>query len=226
MICFTSNNRTFSAIKNTRECEIFITYRSRWFYGLCLGRWWLANWREFWHLYQIGGESTLQTNSHCFIRRLRVACHEASTVSRWCRVTLCILRCCRLWIRRSQCLQMAGEGVFKSHCTAPSSSGQLEGKGVWLSRVRLSFRMRVCRGGGEGGSGSEDGGIAEYWWGEKSKILTERFLLPSSCLEQWPMGQSTLLQRRKVSSGVCMGRLRPCCLAFSGLMAQRRRERK
>lgn len=31
------------------------------------------------------------------------------------------------------------------------------------------------------------------------------------------MGQSTLLQRRKVSSGVCMGRLRPCCLAFRGI---------
>lgn len=44
------------------------------------------------------------------------------------------------------------------------------------------------RGGGEGGKGSEDSGIAEYWrLEEKSKILTGRLLLPSSYLEQWPM---------------------------------------
>lgn len=121
---FTSNIRTISTIKNTRQYEIFITYRSGWFYGLCLGRWWLANWREFWHLYQIGGESTLQATSYSFIRRLRVACHEAATVSRRCRVTHCIFRCCRLRIRRSQRLQMAGEGVFKSHGTAPSLLSQ------------------------------------------------------------------------------------------------------
>lgn len=84
--------------------------------------------------------------------------------------------------------------------------------------VELSDASMRPEKGGLGGLDSEDSGIAEYWrLGEKSKILTERLLLPSSCLEQWSMGPSTLLQRRKDSSGVCMGRLRPCCLAFRGI---------
>lgn len=45
--------------------------------------------------------------------------------------------------------------------------------------------MRVCRGGGgagRGGTGSEDSGIAEYWWGEEQD--THREVLASFLLSR------------------------------------------